>query len=506
MTRWIALMSLLSAALSAACATTGTTPRAFVGAAGPIQWQVVDIGQVVATDDSGFRWSYTVVLTNAGTSSIRFEHAERGMRAPNLISGGLGRTPFERTLAPGAETRASFVEVWQFRRGDSVPFGGSGALGTLTVDRRFVGKDERGGTVVVPVIMHFDRSVGKVASRPRATPPASEEVRVSDVTQLAGTWQGHYRNREDLFNVPLRLEVSRDGAFEAFENDPVTNRYRGRLQVQDGRVRWSQGGDSGTLTFHQGSEGRLLIGALSGSRGNAETRYTFTSELWLEANLHTPWAPPVSLRTDSAVVAPAPPSTYSLGLRPAVRDAFDTYKSDPKYSYFKAFATDRVSGAWGRAWGLPSVAAATERALYECGKKSARCEVYAVGETVLETVSPNQREAVLLGGAQLTYSGVLTTEHGGGIEASPATVYVRRGLTEITGSWTSDGPGIAGVITGGVSDTNQATVLMTQTRPCRVEFTGVVSIGDGGKRLDASYTGAGCDGTPLKATFTGTRK
>jgi hypothetical protein len=455
---------------------------------------VVDIGQVVATDDSGFRWSYTVLLTNTGTSSIRFEHVQRGSRAPNLISGSLATTPFERILAPGAETRASFVDTWQFRRGDSLPFGGSAELGTLTVDRRFVGKDERGAPVVVPVIMHFDRGVGKVSpGRSRATPPPSEGLRAGDVARLAGTWQGHHRNRDDVYNVPLRIEVSTDGSFEAFENDPVTNRFRGRLQLEDGRVTWRQGRDSGALTFHQGDGRRFLIGSFSGSRGDAGTSYTVTWELWLEANVST-----------SAAMAPAP--TYRIGLLPAARTAFDTYRSDPQYAYFKAFATDRASGAWGRAWSLPSAAAAMERALYECRKSSAACEVYAVGDAVLEGLSHDQRAAILLGGAQLTFAGVLTTEQGGRVDASPATVYLRRGLTEITGSWTSDGPGIAGVITGGVSDTLHATVRLTQTRPCRVEFTGPISIGDGGTTLNASYTGPGCDGVPLKATFTGTRQ
>jgi hypothetical protein len=62
------------------------------------------------------------------------------------------------------------------------------------------------------------------------------------------------------------------------------------------------------------------------------------------------------------------------------------------------------------------------------------------------------------------------------------------------------------VITNGVSDTNRATVKMTQSNPCRVELTGTVSISDDGKTLDAAYTGPRCDGAPVKATFKGTRQ
>jgi hypothetical protein len=189
-----------------------------------------------------------------------------------------------------------------------------------------------------------------------------------------------------------------------------------------------------------------------------------------------------------------------------VRTAFEEYKADPKYTHFKAFAMDRQSGAWGRSWSLPSAASAMDRALYECGKRGAGCAVYAVGETVLDAVSPEQRAAVLLGGANLTYTGILTTVREERTESSSVTFYLFRGRTEVTGSWSRDDPLLSGVITGGVSDTNRANVRMTQTNPCRVEFTGVVSIGEGGKTLHVSYEGPGCDGIPLKATFTGVRQ
>jgi hypothetical protein len=188
------------------------------------------------------------------------------------------------------------------------------------------------------------------------------------------------------------------------------------------------------------------------------------------------------------------------------RVAFDTYKTDPKYRSFKSFAADRVSGVWGRAWGLPSAVAAMDRALDECRKRSAGCEAYAVGDTVLDEVSPEQRAAILLGGAHLNFKGVLTTEHGGRVDTSTASVYLHRGFTEITGSLTVEARGVSGLITGTVSDTLQATVKLTQSRPCHTEFAGAISIGDGGKTLSASYEGSGCEGLPLKATFAGTRQ
>jgi hypothetical protein len=118
---------------------------------------------------------------------------------------------------------------------------------------------------------------------------------------------------------------------------------------------------------------------------------------------------------------------------------------------------------------------------------------------------PNSVKTILLGGSQLNYQGVLTTEHEGRVERSPGTFHVYWGRTEITGSWTSEEPRVLGLITGG-SATNPATVEMRQTQPCRVDLTGTLAIGDGAKTLEASYTGSGCEGGPLKVTFTGTRQ
>jgi hypothetical protein len=245
-----------------------------------------------------------------------------------------------------------------------------------------------------------------------------------------------------------------------------------------------------------------LIGGFSGLRGDAGARYTWAVELWLEAS-----SAPATV-TPAAAASPAvtPASPPGAGLPQAARMAFDRYKADPKTWSFKSFAADRVSGVWGRAWGLQSAAAAMDRALDECRKRSAGCEVYAVGDTVLDEVSPEQRAAILLGGAHLNFTGVLTTEHGGRVGTSTASVYLHRGLTEITGSLTVEALGVSGLITGAVSDTLQATVKLTQSRPCQTEFAGAISIGDGGKTLSASYEGPGCEGLPLKATFTGTRQ
>lgn len=501
MLRGAALAGLLSALFFGGCATAPPAPKSFTGTGGLVKWEVVDIGQVVATDARGYRWSYAVVLTNTGASAIHFEQVRRGSRAANLEISSTGTTPFVRALVPGAEIRTSFTDTWEFTRGSSGSFGGPSILGTLTVERRFEGRDERGQPVSVPVIVHLDRGVGKVWAPPSgATPPPSSQVHAGNVTEVVGAWQGYYRRRDDVFNVPLRVEVWTDGSFEASENDPVTNRFQGWLNVRDGRVTLLQSRDSGTLTLHRDGGRRLLTGSVSGPRDHGR----FEAELWLEAGSATASISPVPGAATPA--APAPSPARGVRLPPAVRTAFETYKSDWSLRIFKAFAMDPTSGTWGRSWSLPTAAEAMARALYECGKRGTACEVYAVGDTVLQDVSAERRAASILGGAQLTYRGVFTTEHEGRVETAPGMFYLRRGAEEITGTWSSEDPQISGVITDGVSDTNQATVKMTQTRPCRLEFTGTVSISDDGKRLDAAYTGPRCDGVPLKATFRGTRQ
>jgi hypothetical protein len=500
MLRGAAFAGLLAVLLVGGCATAPPAPKTFTGTAGAVKWEVVDIGQVVANDDRGARWTYTVVLTNTGNTSVELEQVQRGSRSANLEISSTRTAPFGRRLAPGAETRASFVDIWEFTRSTAAGFGGASGLGTLTVERRFLGKDELGAAVTVPVIVHLDRGVGKrSARRPSASRPPVKDVAAGDLARLSGSWQGYYRERDAVYNVPLRIEVSTNGSFEAFENDPVTNRFQGWLNIRDGRVTWLQSGDSGTAILHEDRERRLLTGSFGGFRDGSR----FDAELWLEAGPVTASISPVPAAGTPA--APAPPARRA-GLPPAVQTAFEAYKSDWSLRIFKAFAMDPTSGAWGRSWSHPTAAVAMERALSECRKRGTACEVYAVGDTVLAEVPAERRAAILLGGARLIFEGSLTMEYEGRVETGPATFFLHRPAEEITGTWVSEEPQTSGVITEGASDTNQATVKMTQSNPCHLEFTGTVAISDDGRTLEAAYTGPRCDGVPQKATFRGTRQ
>jgi hypothetical protein len=470
--------------LVAGCASPGRHG----GVVGPVEWEVVDVGRVDSIDGNRSRWSYTIVLKETAGRSVQFEGVERGARAQTLETGGRARTDFTGRLDAKGVFRYHTTDDWGWVSGPGPQFGGTGALGPLTMERRFIGKDTDGNVIVVPVRVVLDRSFGRASRQPpKSLPPTPPATALEPPTlrTLAGRWAGYFQT--SVFQVPIEAIIRDDGSVEFGENDPVTNRFRGTLRVQGGRV-FYVARDTADFTYHEGGGRHVLTGHLTPG-GGASTRIP----MWLE-------------RLGSVPAASAPPRAPDAGLPAVVRTAFEEYKADPKYTHFKAFAMDRQSGAWGRSWSLPSAASAMDRALYECGKRGAGCAVYAVGETVLDAVSPEQRAAVLLGGANLTYTGILTTVREERTESSSVTFYLFRGRTEVTGSWSRDDPLLSGVITGGVSDTNRANVRMTQTNPCRVEFTGVVSIGEGGKTLHVSYEGPGCDGIPLKATFTGVRQ
>lgn len=498
------MLSLAGLVITLGCASVETGGRGESrGSSGVVTWEVSDIGRVLSSDNQRIRWSYLITLRNTSDRVIQLERAERATitRHSEVVGGTPTSQPFGRTLGARSELRIPTADNWGWLPGANTAFGGAATLDSITAFRRFTGADDRGAPIDIQVRVRLDPSVGLLArppTPPRSLPPP-KTLEASDFATLVGVWRGSYRLDGTLLDVPIEVTILADGTFQIAENEPVTNRFRRTVQVKDGGLDLSGDRDRGTLTLHEIGSRRMLAGRVSQPGGQpGTTSSTLEYAIYLEAQA------PKSASPSPAIEALPTKSTASLP--PAILRAFETYKSDPKYTHFKAFAVDPASGAWGRAWGLPSAAAAMDRARYECGKRGAGCEVYAVGDAVLEGVPPEQRDTMVLGGLHLTYRGILTIEQDGRVETSSGSFYLFRGITEITGSWSSEDSRVSGMITGGVSDTNRAVVKMTQMQPCRVEFTGAVSIGAGGKTLDASYTGPACDGAPLKATFTGARQ
>ncbi len=87
---------------------------------------------------------------------------------------------------------------------------------------------------------------------------------------------------------------------------------------------------------------------------------------------------------DFELVAARPAVTVRpFRLPDRVQQAFEEYRSSPKFYHFKAFSFDEGSGVWDHAWGYYTPKRAIERAVRECGKQSRECKVYAVGNTIV---------------------------------------------------------------------------------------------------------------------------
>ena len=256
------------------CATTpgADQGRQFRGTSGAIVWEVVDIGQVVSPDNRRMRWSYTVVLRETAGSPVQFENMERSSYSfgAEIVGGGVRTWPFRRRLEAKSEIRVPLTDSWGWTATSSgrIAFGGAATISPLIVEYRFRGTDGQARPTMVVVRVHLDRSVGKVVKPLETTGPLPPPRTLSDadLAILAGTWRGSYRVAEGNFDIPIEIAIRADGSFEASENEPVTNRYRGTLRIQDGKLTYSQRNDTGTLTLHEGSGQRFLAGHVTGQR------------------------------------------------------------------------------------------------------------------------------------------------------------------------------------------------------------------------------------------------
>lgn len=275
------LAGLLTASGCATSATDG--PSQIRGTAGPVAWEVTDIGQVVSLDGTRMLWSYVVVFKETAGTSVQFERMEHSSRTSGteMIGGALTPTPFRRFLAANSELRVPFSENFGWIR--STPFGGAATLSTLTVERQFIGADAQGRPITIVVRLRLDRSVGK-----RATPlpttgplPPIKPLTASDLAGLAGAWRGSYGGNfgGNDFDIPFEATIGTNGSVEFGEYDPVTRRFRGSVKVQDGQLAYTSENDSGTLAFHEGGGKRVLFGRVSGPRQGSTASFMVRLEV-----------------------------------------------------------------------------------------------------------------------------------------------------------------------------------------------------------------------------------
>ncbi|MBI3455468.1 MAG: hypothetical protein HY002_06745 [Candidatus Rokubacteria bacterium] len=270
-------------------------------------WEVTDVTQLVAGDQRGIRWDYTVVLRETAGVGVQFQAIELTASGGQLMA-STARRDFKRRLAPRSELRFndSYSVVWTANV--SSAFGNiPGVRESYTRHLTLSGVSDAGFPITVRIRVPLDARTGHRLEPPNAPgrlPPA-RDLQPGDLTMLAGTWRGFYRNPDNI-EIPAQLLVREDGSFDATEGDPVRNRFRGSLQIREGRVSFSTRNDTGTLTLHEAGERRLLVGSGGGKRegppGTPPTTFSYSLYLEAVALVATPPGAPASS-------APGPPSS-----------------------------------------------------------------------------------------------------------------------------------------------------------------------------------------------------
>ena len=258
--------------LSAACATRsgeapprGSSPGdpPLQGSAGPVTWEIVDVRERVSLDGQRTRWYYTIVFKETQGRTVQFQKEHVGKE--RFRSGSSREMLFEPRLEPNSELRISRAETERTRPGSAV-----------LVFRQYEATDEANRPVTVDVRLSLSNGTGRRMANPevtRSAPPA-RSIAASESSTLTGTWRGYQRDAEG-FVVPLTVAVQRDGSFDAAADDPPRYRFKGALRVRDGRVVYSTGPDTGTLTLHEEGGKRVLEGAVTGRRRVRPTDASF---------------------------------------------------------------------------------------------------------------------------------------------------------------------------------------------------------------------------------------
>jgi hypothetical protein len=263
-------LGLVALLLTVGCASVEPgRPGQLQGSAGPVTWEVSDIGRVVSADNQRIRWSFLITLRNTSDRVIQLEHVTRALTSDysDTIGGAPAPQPFRRTLGARSELRVPAAENWGWLATTGTPqFGGAATLRGITAFRTFSGTDDGGAPVQVQVRLRLDRSTGRLAqpaTMPKGLPAAKPLASDRDLTGVAGVWRGSYRMENTLLDVPFELKILENGTCEVAENDPVTNRYRRTVRVKDGGVEYSGDRERGTLTLHEAGGRRALAGRIS---------------------------------------------------------------------------------------------------------------------------------------------------------------------------------------------------------------------------------------------------
>jgi len=107
---------------------------------------------------------------------------------------------------------------------------------------------------------------------PTAGSASAESLTVTDVKELAGTWQGYARGYFGSGTLPLTWTVAEDGTYTAV-GASVTN---GKIELANGKLTFESGFSAGTVTLEErGGKNSLIVNGT-----NKRNRQSGTAELF----------------------------------------------------------------------------------------------------------------------------------------------------------------------------------------------------------------------------------
>jgi hypothetical protein len=250
------------------------------GAAGPVAWEIIDVGQLVSPDNQRMRWSYVIVLREAAGSAVLFERVERSSRTSiEMIGGTTESQAFARTLAAHGELRYATWDSWGWTRESGRAFGGAATIAPLTVEHRFIGRTSGGQPVGVTTRIQLDRSVGKVVTPTLSASgplPPPKTLQGAELPGLVGRWRGSHRADGDVFDVPTEIVIRSDSSVEVALNDPITSRFRATASIRDGALAYAGTPETGTLRLYERDGQRVLAGYVSAPRQGSQAPVGYT--------------------------------------------------------------------------------------------------------------------------------------------------------------------------------------------------------------------------------------
>ena len=118
----------------------------------------------------------------------------------------------------------------------------------------------------------------------------------------------------DGFDLPLRLVIGEDGAFEGVEGDPVRARYRGTLALSDGRLAWKTRTEGPGRSPPRRRREAVLAGRVIVTPADRGQPYNF--DVRLEARARTAARVAAGRRGASGPAPGAGPTAPSPAVRP----------------------------------------------------------------------------------------------------------------------------------------------------------------------------------------------